>query len=155
TASLPARTSSRSPAPKSPARSSRRPRKRRKPSSSSASPRPPAIWPRATSRTSAARKKRQSRRATRSNPNCDQRLGPARLSRAHFFRGREMTTIDEIFEAARRLTTDERVALADRLLATVSPEEQAEIDAAWAEEIERRIAAYERGEVKTIPVEEV
>lgn len=31
----------------------------------------------------------------------------------------------------------------------------AEIEAAWAKEIERRVAAYERGEVETFTAEEV
>jgi hypothetical protein len=35
------------------------------------------------------------------------------------------------------------------------PIERAELDALWAQEAEDRIAAYKRGEMETIPAEEV
>ena len=40
-------------------------------------------------------------------------------------------------------------------LEQATPEFLAEVEAAWAVEIERRIAAYERGEMPTYPAEEV
>lgn len=60
-----------------------------------------------------------------------------------------------VFEAAMTLTDDERLELADRLFFTLSPERQAKIDRAWAEEVKRRAAAVERGEVELIDGDEV
>ena len=57
------------------------------------------------------------------------------------------------------LTPDERSELMDRLgvLDRDEPDDGTpeEIEAAWMEEVERRIAARERGEVTLIPAEEV
>ena len=51
-----------------------------------------------------------------------------------------------------KLTLGERAALAQRLLASL--EEDAEIEEAWAAEVERRIAAVESGSVQLIPIAE-
>ncbi|HEY6897385.1 MAG TPA: addiction module protein [Rhodocyclaceae bacterium] len=57
----------------------------------------------------------------------------------------------EILEAeALKLTSGERAAFAQLLLASL--DEDAEIDAAWAAEIERRIAEVEDGTVQAIPI---
>jgi len=53
---------------------------------------------------------------------------------------------------ALKLTLGERAALAQRLLASL--EEDAEIEEAWAAEVERRIAAVESGSVQLIPIAE-
>ncbi len=59
------------------------------------------------------------------------------------------------------LPTDERAEIAEKLLASLdgladpSPTEQAEIDAAWAAEVDRRYQAYKRGEIDSIPGEQV
>jgi len=59
----------------------------------------------------------------------------------------------EILEAeALKLTPDERAPLAQRLLASL--DEDAEIEDAWAAEIERRIAEVESGAVRVIPIAE-
>ena len=59
----------------------------------------------------------------------------------------------EILEAeALKLTPGERVALAQRLLASI--DEDAEIEEAWAAEVERRIADVESGSVQVIPIAE-
>jgi hypothetical protein len=60
-----------------------------------------------------------------------------------------------VFAAAMKLSEDERRELADRLLFTLSPERQIEIDRAWAEEVERRVQAVERGEMELIDGDEV
>jgi putative addiction module component (TIGR02574 family) len=67
--------------------------------------------------------------------------------------------VKAIVEEARKLTSDERADLVETLqyefrddLADGTPEE---IEAAWAEEVERRIKAAERGETTFIPAEEV
>ena len=61
-----------------------------------------------------------------------------------------MSTPVEILEAeAMKLTVEERARLADRLLASLS--ENAEIEEAWAVEVERRIAEIEAGRAPVIP----
>jgi putative addiction module component (TIGR02574 family) len=64
-----------------------------------------------------------------------------------------METQLEILESeALKLTPGERAALAQRLLASL--DEDAEIEEAWAAEIERRIADVESGAVQVIPIAE-
>jgi putative addiction module component (TIGR02574 family) len=59
----------------------------------------------------------------------------------------------EILEAeALKLTPGERAALAQRLPASL--DEDAEIEEAWAVEVERRIAEVESGAVQVIPIAE-
>ena len=59
----------------------------------------------------------------------------------------------EILEAeALKLTPRERGALAQRLLASL--DEDAEIEEAWAVEVERRIAEVESGALQVIPIAE-
>ena len=65
---------------------------------------------------------------------------------------------DQVIELAQRgkaLTTDERSRLVDILLESLHEPLIAEVEAAWEVEIERRLAAYDRGEVKAIDAEEV
>ena len=57
----------------------------------------------------------------------------------------------EVLEAeALKLTLGERAAFAQLLLASL--DEDAEIEEAWAAEVERRIADVESGRVEVIPV---
>jgi len=59
----------------------------------------------------------------------------------------------EIVETeALKLSVEERARLADRLLASLS--EDAEIDEAWAREVERRIAEIESGRAQLVPAAE-
>jgi hypothetical protein len=46
-------------------------------------------------------------------------------------------------------------ALADELLLSLDEPNRAQLDAAWLEECRVRYGAYERGEVKAAPVDEV
>ena len=48
-----------------------------------------------------------------------------------------------------------RANLADLILGTLHEPSPSEIEAAWDKEIERRVAAYERGEVETFSAEDV
>lgn len=64
------------------------------------------------------------------------------------------TLVDELSQRALELPPEERVRLAERLLATVH-EVDAEVDAAWDEEIKRRLAEIDNGTVELIPAEEV
>jgi putative addiction module component (TIGR02574 family) len=64
-----------------------------------------------------------------------------------------METQFEILEdEALKLTPGERAALAQRLLESL--DEDAEIEEAWAVEVERRIAEVESGAVQVIPMAE-
>jgi putative addiction module component (TIGR02574 family) len=62
---------------------------------------------------------------------------------------------ESIANAALALPAVNRAALAERLLESLAEPDQSEIDAAWAEEAERRLAAYQQGSMKAIPAEEV
>jgi putative addiction module component (TIGR02574 family) len=63
--------------------------------------------------------------------------------------------LEAVSAAALSLPAQDRAALAERLLDSLDDREQKEIDAAWAEEAEHRLQAYDRGELKAIPEEEV
>lgn len=65
-----------------------------------------------------------------------------------------MTSPAEELEAAvLALPRGERARLAERLLASL--DEETEIDAAWATEVEARLEAYRRGEIESVPAEDV
>jgi len=63
-------------------------------------------------------------------------------------------SLKQIEDQARALTPEERAKLAESMLESLhSP--LAEIEAAWAEEIEQRVAAFDRGEIPAHPAEDV
>jgi len=62
------------------------------------------------------------------------------------------TELEKLEAEALKLKPGERAALAQRLLASL--EEDADIEEAWAEEVERRIAEVEKGAVQLIPIDE-
>ena len=64
-------------------------------------------------------------------------------------------TIAELVQGASELPPDQRYTLAQRILASVEPPVEAEIDRAWAEEIQKRIRRFDSGETKGIPGAEV
>jgi len=64
-------------------------------------------------------------------------------------------TYDDIFSAALELAPGLKAMLAEQLLHSLDGIGQAEIDAAWAEEVERRIEAVDRGEVELMDGERV
>jgi len=55
---------------------------------------------------------------------------------------------------ARKLSPAERLELVDDLLASLD-EPDPQIDQLWAKEAEERLAAYRRGEIKAVPLQEV
>jgi len=56
----------------------------------------------------------------------------------------------KVLEAeAMKLAPEERARLADRLIASLS--EDAEVEEAWAVEVERRIAEIEAGRARVVP----
>ena len=64
------------------------------------------------------------------------------------------TRADTILGSALTLPPDERAWLASELIASLDEGEDAEVEAAWAVEIERRIAEVESGEAKTVSWED-
>ena len=63
--------------------------------------------------------------------------------------------VAELFLEASQLPEGDRAELAGRLLESLHGEPDEGVEAAWAEEIERRVRQIDSGEVKTIPWEEV
>ncbi|WP_073465545.1 addiction module protein [Rhizobacter sp. OV335] len=53
------------------------------------------------------------------------------------------------------LSPEDRVRMAERLLDSLQDSSLAHIEAAWDEEIERRVEACERGEVRTYEAKDV
>lgn len=65
---------------------------------------------------------------------------------------------DKVTELARRgmaLSADERSRLVDLLLESLHESPIDEVEKAWALEIERRLAAYDRGEIQSVEGSEV
>jgi putative addiction module component (TIGR02574 family) len=65
------------------------------------------------------------------------------------------TTYDDIFSAAINLSPHLRVMLAEQLLNSLDTEEQNEINAAWAEEAEKRVLDIQESRVTPISGSEV
>ncbi len=59
-------------------------------------------------------------------------------------------TFEKILSSALLLSPVEREALVDHLLASLADANQREIDAAWAEEVERRARAIDEGKAELI-----
>ena len=80
---------------------------------------------------------------------------PPRVNSSRLTSEVHMSTLaDELSQKARLLPPEERVRLAEELLATVQ-EVDVEVEAAWDEEIRRRLAEIDSGTAKLIPAEEV
>lgn len=67
----------------------------------------------------------------------------------------ETDSYEEILRAALSLPSETRAQLADHLLASLDGENQKEIEAAWAEEAERRMKDIREGKVELIDGESV
>jgi len=63
--------------------------------------------------------------------------------------------VARLFDEASQLPESDRADLAARLLESLHGEPDEDVEAAWAEEVERRVRQIEAGEVRTIPWEEV
>ena len=61
----------------------------------------------------------------------------------------------DVFRDATELSERDRATLAGLLIESLEGEPDPEVEAAWAAEIERRVAELDAGTVKTIPWEEV
>lgn len=64
------------------------------------------------------------------------------------------TLIEELSRQALSLPPEERVQLAEKLLATVQEMDE-DVDAAWDEEIRRRVAEIDNGTANLVSAEEV
>ena len=65
-----------------------------------------------------------------------------------------MTSLKQVEEQALSLVPEERAKLAEVILESLSTP-LAEIEDAWAQEIERRVAAYDRGDIPSYAAEDV
>ena len=63
--------------------------------------------------------------------------------------------LNELFREASELTERERAELAGLLLESLEGEPDENVEAAWAEEIERRVRQIESGDLETVPWEQV
>jgi putative addiction module component (TIGR02574 family) len=59
-------------------------------------------------------------------------------------------TKDQILAEAMSLEPSDREALAEELLTTVDYPTRGAVDAAWADEIDRRLAEYDSGKVQAV-----
>lgn len=64
-------------------------------------------------------------------------------------------SLKDVEEQARQLKADERAKLAESMLESLHTPPLSDIEAAWAREIEDRVAAYDRGEIPTYAAEDV
>ncbi len=63
-------------------------------------------------------------------------------------------SLKQIEEQAKALSAEERAKLAESMLESLHVP-VSEVEAAWAEEIERRVAAFDRGEIPAYAAEDV
>jgi putative addiction module component (TIGR02574 family) len=64
-------------------------------------------------------------------------------------------TAAELALLGKQLSREERERLVDELLESLNEPAAADLDAAWEAEIERRLAAYDRGEIQALSAEDV
>ena len=62
-------------------------------------------------------------------------------------------SLERIEEQARALSAEERAKLAEPMLESLRAS-QPEVESAWAAEVERRVAAFGRGEIPAHPAED-
>jgi putative addiction module component (TIGR02574 family) len=65
------------------------------------------------------------------------------------------TPVEDLFRRASTLGEQDRAALAGLLLESLEPEVDEDIESAWLEEIERRLAELDANGVELVPWEEV
>ena len=66
-----------------------------------------------------------------------------------------MKSLENIASEALLLPKDQRLTLAHRILASVEPEGEAEVEAAWDLEIRERIGRYDAGRTVAVSGQEV
>ena len=65
------------------------------------------------------------------------------------------TQAEQILNSALKLHPDDRVEIAESLILSLDDDRAAEIEAAWAEEIKRRLDSIDKGEVQLVPWDEM
>ena len=65
------------------------------------------------------------------------------------------TQAEQVLRSALNLHPNDRAEIAASLIQSLDEETNEEIDAAWAEEIKRRIESIDNGQVRLIPWDEV
>ena len=65
------------------------------------------------------------------------------------------TKANEVIQKALRLSVEERAQVARKIISSLEPQEEAEVEVAWQKEISRRIAEIKSGSVKLVPLETV
>jgi putative addiction module component (TIGR02574 family) len=63
--------------------------------------------------------------------------------------------LEELYRAATELPENERAELAGLLIESLEERADENVEAAWADEVERRVREIDTGQVKTIPWEQV
>jgi len=63
--------------------------------------------------------------------------------------------LKEVFQEAVQLPERDRATLAGLLIETLDPVSESDVEAAWSEEIKRRLAEIDAGKVELIPWEDV
>jgi len=63
--------------------------------------------------------------------------------------------IEKVFAEALELPPVERAELVEKLLSSFEFTSRKTIDALWANEVEARIEAYEKGEITAVPAKDV
>ena len=63
-------------------------------------------------------------------------------------------SINELLEQALTLNVNERTKLIDELFKSIDKPDE-EIDQIWADEADKRLQAYRKGEIKTVPMEDI
>jgi putative addiction module component (TIGR02574 family) len=64
------------------------------------------------------------------------------------------TSLEQVEEQALSLSPEDRAKLAEVMLESLAAP-LAEIEEAWAQEIEQRVAAFDRGDIPSYPAEDV
>lgn len=65
------------------------------------------------------------------------------------------TLLEELSARAKALPPEDRAQLAEELLASLEASPASEVEAAWEQEIERRVAEIEAGKARLIPAQDV
>ena len=63
--------------------------------------------------------------------------------------------VEELSARAKALSAEDRARLAEELLESLEQEPESEVEAAWDQEIERRVAEVESGTARLVTAEEV
>jgi putative addiction module component (TIGR02574 family) len=63
------------------------------------------------------------------------------------------THVTELFAQASNLSEEERATLAGLLIESLESESDADVEEAWRNEVERRVAELDSGAAKTVPWE--